>query len=96
MGGVILNNYFSHWCFLPKLDVQVFYLGYSFPVSLTIISYMIFHIPGRERGMNFAKSGVFWTLNLGVITLFLGIITESFLVEIIRSGGRQPRYRSSQ
>ncbi len=85
MGAVILNNYFFHWWFLPKLNIQIFYLGYSFPVSLTIISYMIRHIPGMGRWMNFAKDGVFWMLNLGVITLFLGIITESFLLEIIVS-----------
>lgn len=86
MSVTLLNNHYFNWWYLPKLNFKVFYLGYSFPISLTIISYIMAYLYSEKRPyLNSMKNIIFWVLNLGVITLFLGIITESLYLEVFIS-----------
>jgi len=74
---VLLNSTALHWLPYKNLTLDVFFLGFSFPVSLITMSVMFSFI---RRDINpilrFQKQGFFWTVNLGVIIFFLFIVFE--------------------
>ena len=74
---VLLNTTALHWIENKNLTLNVFFLGYSFPVSLITMSVM-FSFIRRDIGPNLRllKQLFFWTINLGVITFFLVILYE--------------------
>ncbi|MFO8048995.1 MAG: hypothetical protein R6U29_08180, partial [Desulfosudaceae bacterium] len=63
---------------LPKMQLDVFFLGYSFPVSLITLS-VIFSFVDRAGGgtARVLKEAAFWIINLGVIIFFGFILLES-------------------
>ena len=81
---MLLNDEIMHWLPYEKLTLNVFFLGYSFPVSLITMSVMFSFIRRDEnpliRGL---KQGFFWTINLGVIIFFLVIVFELEIAKII-------------
>lgn len=86
MSVTLLNNHYFSWWYLLKLNIDIFYLAYSFPVSLTIISYIMAYIYSEKNAsLNNIKNLVFWILNLGVIILFFGILLENVTIEIFIS-----------
>jgi hypothetical protein len=84
--AVMLNNEYLHWVAYQKLQLDVFFLGYSFPISLITMSVMFSFMRGRggrlARGL---KEAAFWLVNLGVITFFAFIIFELLIPEVIIS-----------
>ncbi len=83
---VVLNEAYLRWFVLEKLTLNVFFLGYSFPVSLLTFSVMFsFMKPEGDRLYMALKEISFWSINLGVITFFLFIIFELVVPELIIS-----------
>jgi len=83
---VILNNEYLHLLSYEKLTLDVFFLGYSFPVSLITMSVM-FHFMDERRSRLIAilEEYSFWAVNLGVITFFLFIILGILPGEMVAS-----------
>jgi hypothetical protein len=74
---VILNNEYLKLISYEKLTIEVFFLGYSFPVSLITMSIMFSFMTEREgRLITVLKEIGFWSVNLGVIVFFALIIFE--------------------
>jgi hypothetical protein len=74
---VILNNEYLHLVAYRKLTIEVFFLGYSFPVSLITMSIMFSFMTEREsRLVTVLKEIGFWSVNVGVIVFFVLIIFE--------------------
>ena len=82
--AVILNNQFFKIFDRPKLTLDVFFLGFSFPLSLITMS-MIFEYARKTKDKKITriKELIFWTINLGVITFFLFIIFESLIMQAV-------------
>jgi len=77
---VIINNEYIGWLSYPKLTIDIFFLGYSFPISLVTMSLMFrFMRAGR------VSTAAFWLVNLGVIVFFVFIIAGWYGGEIIAS-----------
>ena len=82
--AVILNHEYYHWICYEKLTLDVFFLGFSFPVSLVTMSVMFHFIEvKRTRFSLIIDNSIFWTVNLGVIVFFVFIILELFIPEVI-------------
>ena len=74
---VILNNEYLKLIAYEKLTIEVFFLGYSFPVSLITMSIMFSFMTERQsRLVTVLKEIGFWSVNLGVIIFFVLIIFE--------------------
>jgi hypothetical protein len=74
---VLLNDTSLHWLPYKNLTLNVFFLGYSFPVSLITMSVMFSFIRRDiSQQLRYIKQSFFWTVNLGVIIFFLFIIFE--------------------
>jgi hypothetical protein len=81
---VIMNNEYFHWVHFEKLKLNVFFLGFSFPVSLITMSVMFSFINRIEgRLYNIMAHYFFWSINLGVISFFAFIIFEIFPAEFM-------------
>ncbi len=81
---VILNNEYLHLVSYQKLTIEVFFLGYSFPVSLITMSIMFSFMTEREsRLVTVLKEIGFWSVNLGVIIFFVLIIFELGIPEMV-------------
>lgn len=81
---VIINQEYYHVVELEKLTLDVFFLGYSFPISLITMSVMLSFMEEHAfRKVRTLSEVVFWTVNLGVIIFFLFIIFEIFIAEVI-------------
>jgi hypothetical protein len=80
---VVINNEYMHWVSYPKLTIDVFFLGYSFPISLITMSIMFYFIKTVRRSAFLLKETSFWIINLGVISFFAFIIVEIFVPEIL-------------
>ncbi len=81
---VILNNEYLHLVEYEKLSIEVFFLGYSFPVSLITMSIMFSFMTEREsRLVAVLKEIGFWSVNLGVIVFFVLIIFELGIPEMV-------------
>jgi hypothetical protein len=74
---VILNNEYLRLIHYEKLTIEVFFLGYSFPVSLITMAIMFsFMTERKQRLLPALKELSFWLVNLGVIVFFVLIILE--------------------
>jgi hypothetical protein len=74
---VILNDRYYGWIVLRKLTLDVFFLGFSFPVSLIVLSVMFtFTVEKTPPAVRFLEHAIFWTVNLGVIIFFVFILME--------------------
>lgn len=84
---IILNNQYFHLVQgFKKLTLDVFFLGYSFPVSLITMSIMFSFMTREESRLTaILKEIGFWFVNLGVIIFFVFIIFEKSTPEIVVS-----------
>jgi len=80
---VILNNEYLKLISMPKLQLDTFFLGFSFPVSLITMS-LIFSLMEKNnyKPLSCMKELGFWNVNLGVILFFLFIIFEKLLPQV--------------
>lgn len=82
--AVIVNNEYLKLVSFSKLQLDVFFLGFSFPVSLITLSLIFSFMTGQEkRGLRILKEIGFWAVNLGVIIFFLFIIFESLPSQVV-------------
>lgn len=82
---VIINNTLLQWFYFKKLTLNVFFLGFSFPVSLITMSLMFSFIEDKnntERNSTVVHV-LFWVINGGVILFFVFIIYKLFIAELI-------------
>lgn len=81
---VLLNDTSLHWLPYKNLTLNVFFLGYSFPVSLITMSVM-FSFIRRDISpqLRYVKQAFFWVINLGVIAFFLFIIFEMAIAKFL-------------
>lgn len=83
---VMLNTEYVHAFSLRKLTLNVFFLGYSFPISLMTFSVIFsFMRPPTSHADTILRELSFWTITLGVITFFGFIIFEFAGAEIVIS-----------
>ncbi|MBU1183212.1 MAG: hypothetical protein KKF00_13830, partial [Proteobacteria bacterium] len=69
---VIANNEYLKIVSFPKLKLDTFFLGFSFPLSLITMSVMFSLMKDDVRNIiRILKDAGFWTVNLGVIIFFL-------------------------
>lgn len=82
----IINHQYLRLLPFRKFELNTFFLGFSFPVSLITFS-IIFSTMHKAptRFQRFLKNALFWTINLGVIVFFLFILYESYILELIIS-----------
>jgi hypothetical protein len=82
----IYNHEFSKLLPFEKFELNTFFLGFSFPVSLISLS-MIFKMMHRAKTPigRYTKIAIFWTINLGVIIFFIFILFESAILELVIS-----------
>jgi len=83
---VILNNTWLKFFYFEKLTLNVFFLGFSFPVSLITMS-AIFSIleKNKSRALQVLEHIFFWSICGGVIIFFLFILAQSFSGEVFIS-----------
>lgn len=83
---VMLNNEHLHLFYLEKLTLDVFFLGYSFPLSLLTMSVMFSFVAGSRNRLERALREVgFWSITVGVVTFFVFIIFELTVAEVVIS-----------
>lgn len=81
---VLLNDTSLHWLPYKNLTLNVFFLGYSFPVSLITMSVMFSFIRRDiSQPLRYIKQSFFWTVNLGVIIFFIFIIFELAIAKFL-------------
>jgi hypothetical protein len=81
---VLLNNTSLHWLPYKNLTLNLFFLGYSFPVSLITMSVMFSFIKRDiSKELRTMKQAFFWIVNLGVIIFFIFIIFEMAIAKFI-------------
>ncbi len=81
---VLLNSINLHWLPYRNLTLNVFFLGFSFPVSLITMSVMFSFIRRDiNRVLRVQKQGFFWTVNLGVIIFFLFIVFDLAIAKFV-------------
>jgi hypothetical protein len=68
---------------LPKLQLDTFFLGFSFPLSLITMSLIFSLMDDRGAVVRFLKNLGFWNVNLGVIIFFLFIIFERLMPQVV-------------
>jgi hypothetical protein len=83
---VMLNNEYLKLFYFEKLQLDTFFLGYSFPISLITLS-MIFAYMKREKPfsrliLRLQNMG-FWNVNLGVIIFFIFILFEQLIPQLV-------------
>ena len=68
---------------MPKLQLDVFFLGFSFPVSLITMSVIFSFMEDQHRTiLSYLKEFGFWAVNLGVVIFFLFIIFEKPIPQV--------------
>jgi hypothetical protein len=83
---VILNEQMLSLVSSPKLTLDVFFLGFSFPISLITMSMMVSYMPRPKRRWEIlVDQTIFWAVNLGVIIFFVFIILENVYAELASS-----------
>lgn len=81
---VIANNEYFRIVSFPKLKLDTFFLGFSFPLSLITMSVMFSLMKEDLRNVILIlKDAGFWTINLGVIIFFLFIMFERLDFQLI-------------
>ncbi len=81
--AVILNNHYLRIVFLPKLHLDTFFLGFSFPLSLITLSLICSIMSEDSRLYRILANLSFWSINLGVIIFFLFIIFEMLVPQLV-------------
>ncbi|MBF0226843.1 MAG: hypothetical protein HQK76_15440 [Desulfobacterales bacterium] len=82
----ILDSQYLKWVNSPKLTLNTFFLGFSFPLSLITFFAVFSFIPeDTNKFVNFLKNFCFWALNLGVIIFFAFILFEIPYLELFIS-----------
>jgi len=80
---VILNNeYLKVVTEFPKLQLDTFFLGFSFPLSLITMSLLFSLMRDNGKSILWMKNFGFWSVNLGVIIFFLFIITQKLIPQV--------------
>ena len=81
---VILNNEYLKIVSMPKLQLDTFFLGFSFPLSLITFSLIFSFISESDKlSVNFSKELGFWLVNLGVVIFFIFVIFETLIPQIV-------------
>ena len=81
---VIANNEYFKVVSFPKLKLDTFFLGFSFPLSLITMSVMFSLMKNDVRNIiRILKDAGFWTVNLGVIIFFLFIMFERLHLQLV-------------
>lgn len=81
---VMLNNEYLHLITIPKLKLDSFFLGFSFPLSLITMSVMFSLMKSdNDRTVKILQNICFWTVNLGVIIFFGFILAEMVIFQVI-------------
>jgi hypothetical protein len=81
---VISNHEYLKLVTSPKLTLDVFFLGFSFPVSLITMSVMYGMMKDSNNlSIRIFTDASFWIINLGVLVFFLFILMQKFLAELI-------------
>ncbi|MGB5156305.1 hypothetical protein [Desulfobacterium sp. N47] len=81
---VIANNEYLKYVSFPKLTMDTFFLGFSFPLSLITMSVMFSLMKNNVRFIiRLLKDAGFWAVNLGVIIFFLFIMFEKPKFQLI-------------
>lgn len=82
--GVIINNEYTHWVSIPKLQLDTFFLGFSFPLSLITMSVMFSIMkPDKQAVSILIRNLCFWGVNLGVIIFFVFILLEKLAPQVV-------------
>lgn len=72
---VVVNNDILHWIANKNLTLNLFFLGYSFPLSLMAMSVMFSFIQEPAGKIHLILTNVFfWFITLGVVVFFLFIL----------------------
>lgn len=82
--AAVLNNEYLHLIHADKLGLHVFFLGFSFPISLITYA-LIFEraeTSGRPRRRGIEEF-CFWGLNLGVIIFFIFIVAGIYPMQLL-------------
>lgn len=82
-GLVIINNIYTQWFTLPKLKLDTFFLGFSFPLSLITLSLIFSIMKDNGKLILYLKNLAFWAINLGVIIFFLFIIFQRLIPQLV-------------
>ena len=81
---VILNNEYLKVLSWSKLQLDTFFLGFSFPLSLITMSVMFSLMKDEFREwLGVLKNIDFWAVNLGVITFFIFILAELLIPQLV-------------
>ncbi|RJP93492.1 MAG: hypothetical protein C4518_06320 [Desulfobacteraceae bacterium] len=81
---VLLNNeYLKLVTSFPKLQLDTFFLGFSFPLSLITMSLIFSFMADDGVVILVLKNIGFWFVNLGVIIFFLFIIFEKLPPQVL-------------
>ncbi len=82
-GLVIINNkYLKIVTSFPKLQLDTFFLGFSFPLSLITMSLLFSLMKDNGKSVLWMKNIGFWFVNLGVIVFFIFIIFEKMTPQV--------------
>ncbi len=81
--AVVLNNHFVKIVYLPKLHLDTFFLGFSFPLSLITFSLIFSIMPEKTTLIRVLTNLSFWSVNLGVILFFLFIIFDLLVPQVV-------------
>jgi hypothetical protein len=82
--AVIINNEYLKLITIPKLKLDTFFLGFSFPLSLITMSVMFAIMKPDKKSIGiFIRNLCFWTVNLGVIIFFLFILMEKLVPQVV-------------
>lgn len=81
---VVVNNDILHWIANKNLTLNLFFLGYSFPVSLMTMSVMFsFTQEVAGRLYRVLTHLFFWFITLGVISFFIFILMDLALAKFL-------------
>ncbi len=80
---VIVNNEYLQVISISKLNLNIFFLGYSFPLSLITMSLIFAIMDENGRHIRMLKNLAFWSINLGVITFFIFILAGLYFPQVM-------------
>ncbi|MCA1926937.1 MAG: hypothetical protein LDL13_03545 [Calditerrivibrio sp.] len=82
----IINHEYLKLLPFRKFELNTFFLGFSFPVSLITLSIIFSTMKKAPSNTHkILKILSFWIINVGVIIFFIFILFESFILELIIS-----------
>jgi len=82
--ATVLNNEYLHIIHAEKLGLHVFFLGFSFPISLITYSLIFERAENSGRPRRRAlEEFCFWGLNLGVIIFFVFIVLGIYPMQLV-------------